>query len=173
MVLASEWGFLRKLALMIVMMGLAISLSPLYIPIGPTKAFPWQHMVNVILGVILGPLWATAAAALIGGIRMMLGVGTIFSIPGGIPGAVLVGLGALLLKRAGKRPDYAAFLEPLGTAVIGFLLALYIFAPLVGVYEEWLARGLAAIWLVWAASTAVGTIIGFTALNVLRRTGLI
>lgn len=173
MALASGWSIERKLALFITMSGLAVALAPIHIPIGPTKAFPWQHMVNVILGVLLGPLWAGGAALLVGLIRMMLGIGTIFSIPGGIPGAVLVGIGASILRRMGRSPEYAAFLEPLGTAVIGFLLALYIFAPLAGVYEGWLAVGLLPIWLVWALSTGVGTLAGFTALRILRRGGLI
>ncbi len=170
---AAQWSMLRKLSLTIVIMALTIALAPIHIPIGPTKAFPWQHMANVILGVLLGPIWAGGAALLVGLIRMMLGLGTIYSIPGGIPGAVLVGLGAMILKRAGRKPEYAAFLEPVGTAIIGFLLALYIFAPLVGDYEKWLAKGLLPIWLVWAASTGVGTVVGFTALKVLRRSGLI
>ena len=171
--MAVEWSTERKVALLVTMSGLTIALSPIHIPIGPTKAFPWQHMTNVILGVTLGPLWAGAAALLIGLVRMMLGLGTIFSIPGGVPGAILVGLGAVALRRAGRSPEYAAFLEPVGTAVIGFLLALYIFAPLVGKYEAWLAAGLLPIWLVWAASTGVGTLAGFGALRLLRRSGLI
>ncbi|MCE4603029.1 MAG: energy coupling factor transporter S component ThiW [Desulfurococcales archaeon] len=170
---AAEWSTERKLALLVTMSGLTIALSPIHIPIGPTKALPWQHMTNVILGVTLGPLWAGAAALLIGLTRMMLGLGTIFSIPGGIPGAILVGLGAVALRRAGRNPEYAALLEPIGTAVIGFLLALYIFAPLAGKYEAWLAAGLLPVWLVWAVSTGVGTIAGIGALRILRRSGLI
>ncbi|MEB3773320.1 MAG: energy coupling factor transporter S component ThiW [Desulfurococcales archaeon] len=167
------WGFERRLALMIVMAGLTVALSPLHIPVGPTKALPWQHMTNVVLGVTLGPLWAGAAALLIGIVRIMTGLGTIFSIPGGIPGAILVGLGAMILRRVGGRPENAAFLEPVGTAGIGYILALYIFAPLAGVYEAWLAKGLLVIWIGWAASTLVGTLIGYTVLKVLRRAGLI
>ena len=171
--MTTEFGFERKMALTIIMMALAIALSPIHIPVGPTKAYPWQHMTNVILGVLVGPLWASLAAFIIGVIRMMLGVGTIFSMPGGIPGALLVGLGAMMLRRMNKPPEYAAFLEPVGTAVIGYLLALYLVAPLVGVYEDWLAKGLLAIWIVWFMSTLVGTVIGFTALKILRRSGLI
>ena len=162
-----NWGFERKLALAAVLAGLAIALAPIHIPVGPTKAFPWQHMVNVLAGVTLGPLWASAIAAIVGPIRMALGLGTIFSIPGGIPGAFLVGLTAYILKNRGKKFEYAAFTEPIGTAVIGFLLALYVFAPLVGKYEAWMAA-LIPIWTIWALSTGVGTLIGFAAVKVLR-----
>ena len=171
-VIAEGWSKERKLALAIMLMALAIALSPVHIPIGPTKAFPGQHIVNAIAGVILGPLWASAMALGIGIIRMSLGLGTIYSIPGGIPGAFVVGLAALVLKKAGRDPIKAALLEPLGTAVIGFLLALYLFAPLVGDFEKW-RTALIPIWATWIASTGVGTAIGYTALRVLRRTGLI
>ncbi len=56
--------------------------------------------------------------------------------------------------------------------LVGFLLALYLFAPLVGDFEKWRAS-LVAIWLIWLASTGVGTFIGYTALRVLRRAGLV
>lgn len=171
-VLAERWGWERKFALAVILMALAVALSPIHIPIGPTKAFPWQHMVNAIAGVTLGPLWASGMALVIGVVRMMLGLGTIYSIPGGIPGALIVGLVALLLKRKGRDPTLAALTEPLGTAVVGFLLALYLFAPLVGDFEKWRAS-LVPIWLIWLASTGVGTFIGFTALRVLRRAGLV
>jgi len=167
-----EWGFARKLALAVVLTGLAVALSPLHIPVGPTKAFPWQHMVNVVAGATLGPLWATAMAIAIGTIRISLGLGTIFAYPGGIPGALLVGTVAYLLKKRGKKVEYAAFVEPLGTAVVGFLLALYVFAPLVGKYQAWMAA-LSAIWAIWALSTAVGTVVGFAVLKVLRAAKLI
>ncbi len=161
-----------RLALSAILGGVAVALSVIVIPVGPTKALPWQHMVNVIAGVTLGPLWAGGLALVIGVVRMALGLGTIYSIPGGIPGAVLVGLGAMILKRRGVNPLYAAVLEPLGTAVIGFLLALYLFAPIVGDYEKWLSA-LSVIWLGWLASTLIGTTIGVIALRVLEASGLV
>ncbi|MCE4624593.1 MAG: energy coupling factor transporter S component ThiW [Desulfurococcales archaeon] len=166
-------GLEAKIAAVAVLSGLAIALSPYHIPIGPTKAYPWQHMVNVILGVTVGPIWASIAAFLIGVIRMQLGVGTVFSIPGGIPGALLVGIAAYLLRKAGKPVEHAAWAEPLGTAAIGFFLAVYLVAPLVGVKEEMLAAGLIPIWLVWFASSITGTVIGYAAVRALRKGGII
>ena len=161
----------RKLALAAVLGGVAVALAGVYIPIGPTKAYPVQHMVNVIAGVLLGPLWAGGLALVIGLVRMSLGLGTIYAIPGGIPGAVLVGVVAKVLMKRGRNPILAALAEPFGTAVVGFLLALFVFAPLVGDYEKWLAA-LAPIWLVWLASTLIGTALGAAALKVLEVSGL-
>lgn len=171
-VLSRDWSWERKFALAIVLMALAVTLSPIHIPVGPTKAFPWQHMVNAIAGVVLGPLWAAGMALGVGVIRMSLGLGTIYSIPGGIPGALVVGAAALVLHNRGRDPVHAALMEPLGTALIGFLLALYLFAPVMGDFEKWRAS-LIPIWMVWLASTGVGTAIGYASLRLLQRTGLI
>jgi energy coupling factor transporter S component ThiW len=47
----------KKIALLATFIALGVSLSiyPGSIPIGPTKVFPFQHMINGILGVTLGP----------------------------------------------------------------------------------------------------------------------
>jgi len=60
--------------------------------VGPTKCFPFQHAVNAVAGVLLGPWWAAAAAFVASVIRNMLGTGTLFAFPGSIPGALAVGL---------------------------------------------------------------------------------
>lgn len=163
-------AFLKRFALALSLTALGVAISPLYIPIPPTKAFPGQHFINVVTGVMLGPLWGAFVATLIGVIRVSLGLGTIYAFPGGIPGAIVVGLTAYALRRAGRDPVYAAFTEPIGTAVIGFLLALYIFAPLVGDFAKWQAA-LTVIWLGWVFSTGIGTLVGFAALKVLRAAG--
>jgi energy coupling factor transporter S component ThiW len=162
----------RKLAVAAVLGGLAVALAGVYIPVGPTKAYPVQHMVNVIAGVLLGPLWAGVLAAVVGAVRVSLGLGTIYAFPGGIPGAVLVGIAAKLLARRGSSMLWAGLAEPLGTAVIGFLLALFVFAPLVGDYERWLAA-LTPIWLVWLLSTGIGTALGMAGLKLLEASGLV
>ncbi len=161
-------GFERKLALALMFSALTIALSPIFIPVGPTRALPWQHMTNVLCGVLLGPWWATAVAILVSLVRNMLGLGTIYAFPGSIPGALLVGLTALVLRKYRLPTEYAAFVEPVGTAGIGFLIALYIFTPFMGHYERWLAA-LSIIWIGWLVSTSIGTLIGFTVLKVLKR----
>ncbi len=167
-----SWGFERRLALALMIAGLTVALSPIFIPVGPTRALPWQHMANVICGVLLGPWWGMGVAFLVGLVRNMLGLGTIYAFPGGIPGAFLVGLAAILLRRIRVSAEYAAFAEPFGTAVVGFLIAFYVFTPLMGDYEKW-ALALTTIWLGWLASSLIGTVIGFTVLKVLKRAKII
>ena len=162
--------FLKKFALSLGLTALGVAIAPLHIPIPPTKAFPGQHFINSVSGVLLGPWWAMFIALLISIIRISLQIGTIYAFPGSLPGAFLVGLTAYILKKRGKDKIYAAFAEPLGTAVIGFLIAFYVFAPLVGDIEKWRAA-LSVIWLGWLFSTGIGTLIGFTALKVLKSAG--
>jgi len=166
----AQAGFIRRFALALSLTALGVAIAPLYIPIPPTKAFPGQHFINVIAGVMLGPIWATFVAILISIIRVSLGIGTIYAFPGSIPGALLVGLTAYILRKNGRSPEYAAFVEPIGTAIIGFLLALYLFAPLVGDVAKWQAA-LTIIWLGWLFSTGIGTLIGFAALKAIKSAG--
>ena len=98
-------------------------------------------------------------ALFIGILRMSLGVGTIFSIPGGIPGAFTVGLVYKILKK-----DWAAFSEPLATVFIGGTLSALLFGPLINVH-----KGVVWFWIAFAPSTLVGTILGFLTLKALRR----
>jgi|GEM_PF-5345547 len=116
----------RPVVLSGVLVALCVALSGLYFPVGPTKVYPFQHMVNAIAGVLLGPWWAALIATLAAVIRNLLGVGTIFAFPGGIPGALVVGLLYRWIKR-----DWVAFLEPLGTGLIGATLSAWLVVPYV------------------------------------------
>ena len=132
-----------------------------------TKAYPGQHLVNAVAGVLLGPYWAALIAFFIGLIRMSLGIGTIFSMPGGIPGGIVVGLVYWVLKRSGiKRPELAALTESLGTVFIGGTIAVYIFAPLSG-----RVMLLVPVWIGWAISSIPGSVIGLIILEALKATG--
>jgi energy coupling factor transporter S component ThiW len=160
----------KQISLAAVLIALGVVLATfLWFPVLDSKAYPGQHMINGLAGVLLGPVWAGFIAFCIGIIRMVLGYGTIFSMPGGIPGAVVVGLFHLLLKRWGQKYQaLAALTEPFGTIFIGGTLAVYIVAPLVN--REML---LIPVWLGWAVSCIPGAIISLTILETLRRTGLI
>jgi energy coupling factor transporter S component ThiW len=135
-----------SLATVLIALGVVIA-TFLSFPVMDSKAFPGQHMINGLAGVLLGPVWAGFIAFCIGIIRMGLGVGTIFSMPGGIPGAVVVGLVYMLSKRMGKKHFVlAALSEPM------FLIP---------------------VWLGWSLSCILGAIFSVIILETLRRTGLI
>ena len=63
---------IQKLAIAGVLIALAVALSGIYIPIGASKCFPIQHLVNVIAGTILGPWYAVAMAFITSLIRVMI-----------------------------------------------------------------------------------------------------
>ncbi|MFW6121676.1 MAG: energy coupling factor transporter S component ThiW [Petrotogales bacterium] len=155
----------KKIALSAVLMALGVLLASfLWIPIGPTKVFPGQHIVNAIAGILLGPFYALFIALVIGIIRKSLGWGTIFAFPGGLPGGVVVGI----LNKYIKKTDYAALAEPLGTVLIGGTISALFFAPLIGV-----APNIAFFWIAFAVSCIPGSIMGLIILKILRKTGIL
>ncbi|HSV30546.1 MAG TPA: energy coupling factor transporter S component ThiW [Atribacteraceae bacterium] len=137
----------------------AVLLSGLSFPAGPARVFPFQHAINVLAGILIGPWYGTVAALLAGLIRMSLGTGTIFSLPGGIPGVIMVGLAYRYLKK-----DWVAFIEPLGTGPIGATLSALVVAPYLG-----LTGTLAFFQSAFLASSIPGCLIGFLLVRALRK----
>jgi energy coupling factor transporter S component ThiW len=153
----------QKLVLTSLFAALAVLLSGIHLPIGPAKVFPFQHMVNAVAGVLVGP-WYGALAALIAGIlRNSLGTGTLFAFPGGIPGAIVVGL---VYRWSGK--DWAALTEPLGTGIIGVGLVVLLLGPLMG--REFTFAFFFAAFMI---SSVPGSAIGYFLLKTLRKTRIL
>lgn len=164
----------KKIAQATILTALAVALSPVFFPVGPTKCFPWQHMVNVLAGILLGPLYAVAVATVAGVLRNLLGVGTIFAFPGGIPGALIVGLVHKFLQRVAPRwSDLAAFTEPIGTGLIGAALSALIVAPWAFGYGA-IKTVMPLTWFIvaFSVSSIAGTILGFLVLVGLRKSGV-
>jgi energy coupling factor transporter S component ThiW len=186
--------YIKRLALVIVFSALGVAISPfLWFPFLGTQAYPTQHMINAILGVLVGPFWAAIAAIFIGSIRIMLGVGSPYAFPGGIPGGIVVGIVYWLLKRlkiSERKRLISALSEPIGTLLIGVPLSLLLFAPLLATQElfaPWKGKtqdllnltadkGAFAAFLIlgtgWAFSCVPGSIIGFVILLVLNKAGI-
>ncbi|MEM4726266.1 MAG: energy coupling factor transporter S component ThiW [Nitrososphaerales archaeon] len=168
----------KKVALLAVFiaLGVALSIYPGSIPVGPTKVFPFQHMINGILGVILGPWYAAVAALAIGVLRISIGTGTIFALPGGIPGAIVVGI----LYRYMSKSRWVPLTEPLGTG-IGALVSAFIVAPIIHAppipAAAWAWLGLTAQWQLFLAafwaSSVPGAILGFIVVLALEKRGLL
>ena len=113
------------LTAMFVAMG-TLSSHLFFIPLGFAKAFPIQHLINVLSAVLLGPYYAVAQALAVSVLRNMMGTGSIFAFPGSMIGALVA---ALIFAKT--RKIYMAFFgEVIGTGIIG-ALASYPLAALV------------------------------------------
>ena len=118
----------RRLALAGVLIALGVACAPFAVPIGAAKCFPVQHMVNVVGGVMLGPLYSIAIAFCISLIRVLTGTGTLLAFPGSMLGAFVCGW---CYKRFGKL--WLSYLgEVVGTGILGALAAFPIATLLMG-----------------------------------------
>jgi energy coupling factor transporter S component ThiW len=158
----------KRFAATAVFTAIAVILSPLFFPIGPTKCFPAQHLVNAVTGVLLGPMWALLQAFSTSVIRNVTGLGSIFAFPGSTFGALFVGL---LYWLTGKKYLESALIEIFGTGIVGALVSWAVFTPIffpenVGV--------LGAMFFVTAfsVSSIVGSIIGYIILQAFKRLGI-
>ena len=126
----------RSLTLMGLMVALGTVAGPLMIPVGPAHAYPIQHTINVVAGVLLGPVEAVLIALLVGILRNVLGLGTLLALPGGVIGAFLAGV----IYRRFQRIPWAAAGEVVGTGLFGALAAVPIVRLIMG--QELAALGL-------------------------------
>lgn len=140
----------RKLAASGMLTALIICLSGFYIPVGASKCFPVQHMVNVLSAVLLGPWWGVGIAFCASLLRNAMGTGTLLAFPGSMAGALCCGL--IYQKTERLLPTCLA--EIFGTGVIGGLLAY----P-VAVYLMGKTAALFAYVLPFLVSTTGGTLV--------------
>ncbi|WP_205739320.1 energy coupling factor transporter S component ThiW [Halocella sp. SP3-1] len=148
----------KKVAFVGLFIALEVVLSGTSIPVGATKIMPLQHTLNATAGILLGPWYAVVAGFFTAVMRVSLGTGTIFAFPGSVFGGLVVGY----FYKIGKK-DYAAFTEPLGTALIGGTLSALLFAPVIN------AEG--SIWFfiyLFALSSVPGGIIGYFFVKLIR-----
>lgn len=133
----------------------------IYIPVGASKCFPVQSIINVLGAIILGPAYSVITAFCISLIRNIIGTGTLLAFPGSMIGAFLA---AILYKYVKK--DYLAVLgEVVGTGVIGALIAYPIAALLLG-------KKVAALFFVvpFSVSAIGGGIIAFVIIKFFSKT---
>lgn len=92
-----------------------VTSSLVSIPIGFTRVFPVQHMINVLSAVLLGPMYAVIQAFSISLIRNLMGTGSLFAFPGSMVGAFL---SAYLYMKTNKL-SFAVIGEVVGTGILG------------------------------------------------------
>ncbi|GAA0317780.1 hypothetical protein GCM10008967_05440 [Bacillus carboniphilus] len=135
-----------------------VTSSLVFIPIGIVKAFPIQHILNVMSAVILGPFYAVLQAFTISLLRNLMGTGTLFAFPGSMIGALLASL--LFIKT--KKVYLAAGGEVVGTGLIGAVFCYPIATLFLG--KEATLFGFIPSFIV---SSFVGGVIGIIVLRVL------
>ena len=149
-----------KLVLSGMFVALAVVLSTFSIPVGGSKCFPIQHMVNVLSAVFLGPWYGLGIAFCTSLIRNLLGTGTLLAFPGSMIGAFCCGL---VYKYTGKL-TFTYVAEIIGTGIIGGLLAYPVAAYVMG--QE---VALFVYVVPFLVSTVGGTLIAAVLITVLKQ----
>lgn len=155
----------RKLTLTALFIALNVVLSTvIVIPVGPIKAAPVQHFINVLSAVLLGPWYGLAQAFLSSTIRVMFGTGTPFAFPGSMIGVLL----ASLFYYVNRHLFVAAIGEVIGTGIIGSLVCI----PLAWLLhmDGFLIKPLMAAFIV---SSMIGAAVSYALLIILKRRGLL
>lgn len=151
----------RKLVLTAMMSCVSYVLSTfVYFP----RMAPFQHMMNVMCAVILGPVWGFASAFLTGIMRMILGGRTIQALIGAVVGALLSGI----LYKITKKTYMALVGEVIGT---GILSALLVYPFMVWLYE---LPSVTPFWTfipAYLPSSLLGGCIGFIIINAMKKAG--
>lgn len=155
---------IRRLCMAGVLVAAGVVCSAFYIPVGASKCFPVQHMINVLGGVILGPWYACSMAFVTSLIRVLTGTGSLLAFPGSMIGALCCGL---MYQHTQKLP--MAYLgELVGTGIIGAMAAYPVATLLMG-----RQAALFAYVIPFMVSCAGGATISILALGALRRTHLL
>lgn len=153
---------LRRVTAVGLLVALGTIAAPFSIPVGVARVYPVQHAINVLAGVLMGPIPAMVAAVLTSTLRNLMGTGTPLAFPGSIFGALLAGLGFLLFKRV-----YAAAIgEVLGTGLIGALVAFPLARWILGF------EGLAYAFIIpFTLSSIAGAVLGVLILQLWKKSG--
>ena len=154
----------KEVAKAVILVAIAVALSPFFIPVGVSKCFPAQHMVNVLGAVMLGPGYAVAIATIAAILRNILGLGTLLAFPGGIFGAFLAGLA----YRASKNFYAAGIGEVVGTGIVGSLVSVWLVAPML----MGKTMAVSTLMIAFSVSSLGGAIIGVLILQLLRKGGV-
>lgn len=152
---------IKKLALAGMMTALGVSLSAFSIPVGASKCFPIQHLLNVLAGVFLGPGYAVGFAFSTALIRNLLGTGSLLAFPGSMVGALCCGM----FYKYTKKVPLALAGEVIGTGILGGMLCYPIAKLLLG-------NGEAALFtyvLPFLISTLGGSLIAAVLLGILYK----
>ena len=144
----------RKITYLAVMVALDVVLSSILRIEGMA---PMSSVINILAGVLMGPLYATIMAICCGIIRMMMMGIPPLALTGAVFGALLAGLGARWTHSI-----YGSIIgEIIGTGIVGSLLSYPVMVLFTGTKTDlyWLLytprflgatlMGAVAAWLIW------------------------
>lgn len=154
---------LRAMLLAALFAAAAVLLSPFSFPVGPSRCFPFQHTLNVVAGVLLGPWWAVGSAFAASFVRYTTGMGTILAFPGSLFGALAVGLASRTILRGQRIRAWSALAEPCATGTLGALVAALIVSP------EAVGGMFATLSVAFLISSVPGAALGLLVLKGLER----
>lgn len=148
---------LRKWIFAALLAAAGVLLSPAFsFPLGVTRAFPLQHMINIFLAVLCGTRYSVSAAFTTSVIRNIIGAGSLLAFPGSMIGAFLSGY----LYRRTKKLWAAVLGEFAGTSLIGGLVSYPIAALFMGS-----AKGALFYISLFSVSCGAGCLIAFIILK--------
>lgn len=138
--------------------------SLFFIPIGVIKAFPIQHLINVLSACLLGPVYAVINAFCISLFRNLMGTGSLLAFPGSMIGALFAGL--LFMYR--PKISFAFVGEFVGTGLIGAFVASLIAKYVLG------STAVASVFFMsFAASSAIGALVATLIYMAIKKLGVI
>ena len=153
----------RELAITALLIAINVVLSSIIIiPLGPVKAAPVQHFVNVLSAVIVGPWYGLAQALISSILRVLFGTGTAFA--GSMIGVLLASMFYIYRKHI----FMAAVGEVLGTGVIGSLICIPL-AYFLGLQDFFIKP----LMITFIVSSAIGSIISYFLLITLKKRGIL
>lgn len=156
---------IRKLTITAFLIAINVVLSSLIvIPLGPIKAAPVQHFVNVLCAVFVGPWYGLAQAFIPSVLRISFDTGSAFAFPGSMIGVLLSSLFYMYRKHI----FMASVGEVLGTGVIGSLMCIPL-AWFLGLQDFFIKP----LMLMFIVSSFIGALISYILLIILKRRGLL
>ena len=154
----------RKLAIAGVLIAVGVVCSPLNFPVGASKCFPVQHLINIIASVFLGPFYGVIMAVITSLLRLATGMGTLLAFPGSMVGALCCGL----VYKFSKKVLPTCVAEAFGTGVLGGIAAYPVAKYAMGLQDI----GMFVYVVPFLISTVAGSILAFVLVTALKKSGV-
>ncbi|WP_436879255.1 energy coupling factor transporter S component ThiW [Staphylococcus arlettae] len=155
----------KKLTITAMLIAVNVVLSSvIIIPLGPVKAAPIQHLINVLCAVFVGPWFGLAQAVISSTLRMIFGTGSVFAFPGSMIGVLLASVFYIYRKHI----FMSAIGEVIGTGIIGSLICIPL-AWIVGLQHF----AIKPLMIAFIVSSMIGAIISYIILMMLKKKGIL